>query len=240
MKEKIILGKWTVEKIEHLLRKSSLVSISEKIEFISEAFLGTPYKEHPLSFPRNEIFVIDFEGFDCFTFIETIEAMRLSKDFAEFKKRLINIRYKNGRVSYRKRNHFFTDWDIHNKDFIINATGSVGGSYVRKVKKILNLKKDGTLIVPEFSPFERTIEYIPQKYFYLCSDNLRTGDYIGIYTDTTGLDCSHVGIFIRKDTNLILRHATSRANNVKDEALEPYLENKDGIIVLRPKDPSHS
>ncbi len=84
----------------------------------------------------------------------------------------------------------------------------------------------------------REVAYIPSK----CVDaevtkKLKTGDYVGIYSEQEGLDVSHVGIVIKKKDAIDLRHASSvkTKRGVVDEDLKKYLESKPGIIVLRPK-----
>nr|NIQ97208.1 DUF1460 domain-containing protein [Desulfuromonadales bacterium]NIS43194.1 DUF1460 domain-containing protein [Desulfuromonadales bacterium] len=57
----------------------------------------------------------------------------------------------------------------------------------------------------------------------------------GLYTDLDGLDVSHVGILIRRQGDLLLRHASSRkgVEQVVDVPLFDYLQGKPGIVVLR-------
>jgi hypothetical protein len=67
---------------------------------------------------------------------------------------------------------------------------------------------------------------------------MRTGDYAGIYSETEGLDVSHVGIVIRKQDALFLRHASSAlgAGAVIDQDFLEYMKGRPGLILLRPLD----
>ena len=65
--------------------------------------------------------------------------------------------------------------------------------------------------------------------------SLRTGDYVGIYTEAEGLDVSHVGIIIRDGRRLLFRHASSVKRKVLDQDFLPYINGKSGIVVLRPE-----
>ena len=83
---------------------------------------------------------------------------------------------------------------------------------------------------------KRTISFIPTS--ELNTDllyKLRTGDYIGIYTDIPGLDVTHVGIIIKKD-KLYFRHANIRKGSEKvvDTDFMEYIDSRPGIVVLRP------
>lgn len=236
-KETIILGKWSKEKIDSLLERSNrLLNLEERIAFICRNLLNTPYKKSTLIGDKNnkEIFVINLKGMDCFTFIDYVEAMRLSRSFEEFKENLKLVRYK-GSISYKKRRHFFTDWAAHKKSFVIDVTKKIGTKIVVKTIKRLNLKEDKTLFLEGIPPKKRVIYYIPTENIKNILKNLKTGDYIGIYSEKNGLDVSHVGIYIREKNKDFLCHASLKKGKVVKERFLKYLEGKKGIIVLRPR-----
>jgi Protein of unknown function (DUF1460). len=64
---------------------------------------------------------------------------------------------------------------------------------------------------------------------------LRTGDYIGIYTNLDGLDVTHTGIFVMTDSGPVLRNASSRKANMRvvDSPFMDYVMATPGIVVLR-------
>jgi hypothetical protein len=72
------------------------------------------------------------------------------------------------------------------------------------------MKEDGSVFLPGLRIVEREISYVPAgRVEGPVEGRLRTGDYVGIYSLTEGLDVSHVGIFIRKGDACCLRHASS-------------------------------
>lgn len=239
MKEEIIItGKWTVDFLNSLLYKFSIYSISSRISSISYNFLGTQYRENTLIGDINtpERFVINLEAVDCLTFIEYVEAMRLSSTFDEFKDKLQHVRYRNKEIDFKKRNHFFTDWIQYNSLFVRDVTKVIGGNNTVFIDKTLNIKEDGTTYLNGISPVMRKIAYIPSKNINNnIIDGLKTGDYIGIYSDNAGLDVSHVGIFIKKGKKALLRHASSEKNirMVIDEDFKSYIAKKLGITIIR-------
>jgi hypothetical protein len=109
---------------------------------------------------------------------------------------------------------------------------------VKTVERVLNKKADGTYFLPGITVKQRKIKYIPSS---AVDDEviarLETGDYVGIYSNTQGLDVSHTGIIIKKEDKTYLRHASSIEANRKvvDDDLRSYLANKPGITVFRPK-----
>ncbi len=230
---------WTQGKLDKIIRDSSKIQdAGRRISLLSERLSGTPYREHTLRGDLNtpEVFVVNLEGVDCFTFIDYVEAMRLSGSFPDFVENLKKVRYRDGLVSFDHRNHFFTDWIKSNAAFVTDATPEIGGAATVTVQKTLNKKEDGSGWVPGLPQRNRNIQYIPS-----CSVNdrvlgrLRTGDYAGIYSDVPGLDVSHVGIVIKKEENIYLRHASSLQKKVAEEGLASYLSGKPGLLVLRPK-----
>ena len=239
--EYINLGKWTGRDLDRILDESSRMhDVRERIEFLSAQFLDMPYAESTLtgSATAPEVFVINLEGVDCLTFIEYIEAFRVSASFSAFKDNLKRVRYKSGNVAFVSRNHFFSDWVESNGRFIEDATEAIGSEKVKKVQKLLNEREDRTLFVPGINPVMREISYIPSA--AVDGDvihSLMTGDYIGIYSPLKGLDVSHTGIFIKTAERSLLRHASSMLKNRKviDEDFLEYINDKPGIVVLRTK-----
>ncbi len=234
-----IAGKWTEGELDRVIGEAARIArTGSRIAALSEVFLGTDYLEHTLVGDSNtpEVFVINLEGIDCFTFIDYIEAMRISRSFSEFKVNLEIIRYRGGRAVFEARNHFFTDWREFNAAFVEDVTSEIGKASIIKVRKVLNVKQDGTAWVPGIRPLEREIEYIPSP---AVDDQvlagLHTGDYAGIYSDLPGLDVSHTGIIMRDKADLYLRHASSRHKKVLDEDLKSYISGKPGLIILRPR-----
>ncbi len=233
------LCKWTIALLDDMLHKAAAISdAGERIACISGQFLNTPYRESTLigGIYTPEVLVINLEGMDCMTFIEYIEAMRLSGSFDEFTENLKKVRYRDGEVTYEGRRHFFTDWAAYRPQTVKDITTLAGGMKSVKVKKRLNLNPDGTYLLNGIPPVDRWIAFIPAD---AAGNNilgqLQTGDYVGIYSDRDGLDVCHTGIIIKGGDKVIIRHASSRkaAGQVTDEDLKDYLSGKPGLIVLR-------
>ena len=237
--EIIITGKWSLQELDALLRGACMIAgTGRRIAFLSSHFVGIPYKENTLigDIETPEVFVVDLESVDCFTFLEYIEAMRLAGSFSEFKGKLKRIRYQDAKVDYRKRNHFFTDWIEYNSVFAEDITTQAGCNKTAFIKKTLNIKEDGTYFLPGIAPRTRMIKYIPSEAIDAgMIEKLKTGDYIGIFSEKEGLDVSHVGIFINNKGEAVLRHASSEKTlrKVVDQGFMDYIKNKPGIVVLR-------
>ncbi|MHB8880177.1 MAG: N-acetylmuramoyl-L-alanine amidase-like domain-containing protein [Thermodesulfovibrionales bacterium] len=232
-------GQWSRAEIERLLAAAAgLGSPGPRIEFISRKFLGVPYLASTLTGrdDGDEVLTINLRGMDCFTFLDYVEAMRHSVSLISFRDNLRQTRYRSGTVSFRTRNHFFTDWIEFNADRIEDVTAQVGGAAALSISRTLNRKQDGTLFLDGIGPFERLLRYVPAG---PPADGvmglLQTGDYAGVFSDDPGLDVSHVGIIVRDGGSLVLRHASQREGRVMDEDLAGYLSGKPGLLILRPR-----
>lgn len=235
MRERIHLGKWDRVGLGRMLRKAAVSGVSERIEYISGQFLGVPYEEATLvgSLDTLEELVIRLDSVDCFTYIDYVEAMRLSRSFEGFKEQLRRVRYKPGHISYATRNHFFTDWIETPR--VMDVSAHIGRIEAQKVVKTLNRKSDGSLFLPGIPERMREVTFVPARALdEETLDRLHTGDYVGIYTETEGLDVSHAGIVVRHEGRVSLRHASSIERMVVDQDLRGYMSENPGMIVLRP------
>jgi hypothetical protein len=206
----------------------SSIFVEDDVSKLTKEFLDVEYVLGTLSNPEidtsAEKLIIDFSSLDCFTFIDTIEALRHSIDFEEFRQKLIQTRYKDGKVTYHNRNHFFSDWVENNN--IKDITCELGAC-----KKSLKTLNEDYKYLKEIPEVIREIAYIPTKEIDL--SKLQDGDYIGIYTPKEDLDVTHTGIIIKKDDKVYIRHASSKYKKVMDSELFEYTKNKEGVLIYR-------
>ncbi len=236
----IELDPYTLDKLNALLKKRSERNDHEKgtlIDFLSEAFLGTPYKANMLHGSENtpEKLIIDFRGLDCFTYLDYVEALRKSTSPKEFINNVIRTRYIKDNIHFLNRKHFFTDWAYREYKLATDITSEISPHTV-STEKYLNKKTDGGNYLPGLPIVKRTITYLPSSFINEeVISRLKSGDFIGIYTKLAGLDVTHVGFFIMTDKGPMLRNASSRKENEKvvDSPFMDYVTKTPGIIVLR-------
>lgn len=100
------------EKAQKILDQfSGLNEISERMEKLSQVFLGLPYGDGgPLGEGPDGRYDQDplyrFDTFDCTTYVETIVSLSLANTVDDFETLMDKIRYENSEVDYLKRNHF--------------------------------------------------------------------------------------------------------------------------------------
>jgi hypothetical protein len=196
---------------------ANLPSIAQRIGFISQALLGTPYRGYTLigSPRRPEQFVVRDDAFDCVTFCETVLAAARSRKPDEFESNLRQIRYRGAEVDWRARNHYFADWCLQN---IANGTCR-------------------PLVIPGSVTAEKTVAYMPalgarrvlmsatpRERLLANSELLATGDIVGFLSERPRLDYFHAGfVVVSGDGKLSLRHAAKSKGRVLDEPLERFL-----------------
>ena len=83
--------------------------------FFARKFLGVPYVASTLENNADERLVINLRQLDCTTFVENVLALTLCTQngkttFADFCDQLRKIRYRNGKVGYPTRLHYFSEW----------------------------------------------------------------------------------------------------------------------------------
>ncbi|WP_174188134.1 DUF1460 domain-containing protein [Nocardia barduliensis] len=231
----------TARKLDELLslraQAPASASKGELIELLSRPFLGTPYGANMLvgSATEPEQLVVDFRRVDCFTYLDYVEALTRSTDRDQFTRNLIETRYAGGRVDFRQRKHFFSDWSHTSPVAATDITATSSPAAVT-VGKHLNAKADGGNHLPGLPVVDRAITYVPSAAVDQdVVSRLRTGDYIGAYADQPGLDVTHVGIFVMTPAGPVFRNASSLAgtNKVVDSPFIEYVRSTPGIVVLR-------
>lgn len=120
-------------KVEILMKETQNFGSEERIASISSFFIGKRAILGPLGEGDYDIFdkdpLFSFTFFDCTTFVETVMALSLSHDFDEFLDNLIKIRYQNGNISFKNRNHFISlDWIPNNTSWGVlkDLTAEIG------------------------------------------------------------------------------------------------------------------
>ncbi len=235
------LGRWSKPELAHIIATSRQIDApGERIVSLSRHFIQTPYAAGTLiGNPQTaEQLVINLAGFDCFTFLDVVEALRSASDLADFSEQLKQVRYRDGKVAYENRRHFFSDWVAGHGAVIGDVTAAVGQGKAQVVVKQLNLKSDGTQWLPGIAVTRREMSYIPTNRIDMdVLSALQAGDYVGIYSEHAGLDVSHTGLIVKSNAKVMLRHASSRnsVRRVVDDDLLGYLQDKPGLVVYRVK-----
>lgn len=122
---------------------------AKRLEIISVFFIGKPYLLGPLGegktgrYDQSPLYRVD--SFDCQTYVSTVLGLTLSSDLAQFKRRIINIRYHHSQPTYLERNHFVSlDWNPYNvhKGYIRELTPLIKDQFQRPLYQLAHTTID--------------------------------------------------------------------------------------------------
>ncbi len=207
--------------------------IAQRIDYISRALRGTRYQGYTLiGGPRRpEKFVARDDAFDCVTFCETVLAAAIADNRREFNSVLRTIRYHNGVVAWRERNHYFFEWGRHNVENKTCRDVTMDGSIA--IEKTVDTQKG--LETRRFS-----MRVIPSAVFLANKGKLENGDIVGFVTRRPNLDYFHIGfVAFGSGSELLLRHASLSRHRVLDERMDYFVAVNRVLYVtlLRPQEP---
>jgi hypothetical protein len=204
-----------------------------RIEAAADALVGRPYITDPLvgSAESPEVFTASLAGFDCVTYVETVLAVALAPSRARFADVLRRIRYADGRIEWRQRNHYTTDWIRENTKAGFVREVRVGAPPVVR-EKVLS-------VLPGYPVRRRKVRSVPKRRFWSARDALQTGDVVVFASTRRDRDTFHLGVAAREGDELWLLNAARSKGGVVRQKLSDFLADNSmaGVIVVRPVEP---
>lgn len=248
--------------ITKLLVKATDLSTSnpnELVDYIGRQFIGTPYKAGTLE-GSPEMLTVNFDEFDCTTFVETVAALALTVEerknsWQDFVETLATLRYRQDEpAGYASRLHYFSDWIVTNthRGLIREVTDRIPQAD-SQIKTLDYMSRNRSLYpaLTDDSEFEgiknMEVGYRSHRFPYVKSarlsakpiiNSLKAGDIVALTTKTDGLDVSHVGLIVIESDGPHLLHASSREGKVVIDKLPltEYMRKAhtlSGIRVIR-------
>ena len=206
-----------------------------RIDVLSRHFLGYPYQPNPLigSSDTREVFTASLDSFDCVTYIETILALARASDVDEFVEWLRKIRYEQGRIEWKRRNHYMTDWIRNNVREGLLRPISMPAVPTLSRERILS-------VVPGLAAQRTRVKCVPKSAVPRAAEHLRSGDVICFVSTRKNLDVFHAGIIVRDGKKILMRHASRSRGCVVEQELNEFLKanRMAGVIVARPQVPA--
>ncbi|MEW6055072.1 MAG: N-acetylmuramoyl-L-alanine amidase-like domain-containing protein [Bdellovibrionota bacterium] len=235
----------TSAKLIHLFEDAQNHPLGEKVAFWSEKLLKNPNLLVPIGsgpevsdtaplFPR---------GYDCTTYVEIVGALARSESGEQLADRVIEIRYRNGEVSYATRNHFpEADWIPNNekagvlKDITIQVarkSGFVAGFVNKDIDRLAWFKGQGNehakRIIARSPTSEESktvrLAYIPAEKMMASLQHIPQGAVINVVRENKARQpvlITHQGFLIWKKGVAYFRHA-SRNKEITEMPLTTYL-----------------
>ena len=236
--------------------------INEVIIQMGISFLGSEYAAFVLEAAGPERLIVNMRGLDCVSFYENalVLARCIKKDmmnFDEYRRELTFIRYRGGIIDgYPSRLHYTSDYFFDNvkKGVWRDVTRETGGIPYEKTINFMSSHpeqyrqlRENPALVEQIRQQEEEITkrakyFLPKDKINANIDKIHSGDILGITTDITGLDVSHIGIAVRQNGALHLLHAPAAGKKVEvsELGLAEYLaRNKrhTGMMIARAIEP---
>lgn len=245
-----------LEQVWSALSSRKTESMGELTARAGKAFLDKPYVEKSLEVEGQERLVLNFDGYDCFTFMETALALARAVRAGAlnvFPQELQRIRYRGGKINgYPSRLHYTSDWIFDNvrKGVVVDLSGALGG--IRQEGDISFMSEHPDAYRQMADPANRSamreVEkainarpryFLPKNKVAEIETDLHDGDLVAMTTDIKGLDIVHVGIVVKRGKRAHLMHASTKARKVviSEVPLAEYLagnHRQTGIMVFRP------
>ncbi len=241
--------------IDSLLRVTAKkgLTISERIDYYSKLFLGTEYSWTPTGDGAHAIYenqpLFSFTQTNCMVLCEHSLAMAISDSWDNFFNNLQQLRYRDGIIGIKTRNHYtMADWVPENSWILDDVTQKAGGDFTKSLTRHIAYsdffeQKDLADLRYIKKDADYTINYIPWADIPKIKTNIRQGDIMAmILKNKENIFSGHMILAVKVDGDLYIREAsTSKMTTFQTEfdqwAASDYSRKKYcGIIVTRVKD----
>lgn len=259
MPQGVVCATADAAEVQRLLADKSLKT---PLDF-ARKFLGRPYVAATLEVSDPEQVVVNLQGLDCATLVETSQALAMTRregktDVASYTRNLEKIRYFDGKNrGYTSRLHYLSFWmaDLTKRKIAkevllpqaLTQPLEIRLNYMSTHANAYPFLKNHPERVREIAQLERKYSgkvgrFLPKSNAGLSRQQLgaiQDGDIITVVTQKAGLDYSHQGIaFWGNDGKLHMLHASSERKRViaDERTLEDYLKrisHAKGIRVFR-------
>jgi hypothetical protein len=225
-------------------------TITERMSLFSEYFLETPYNivctgDGPYALYEPQP-LVNFEETNCMVFCEHVLALSISDSWDNFFNNLQQIRYKDGIIGMRTRNHYtMGDWLPENNWLLDDVSQKVAGEFTKQVTRTIShknfFKSKGISDLRYVKPDrEITINYLPKEALAKVEKNYQNGDVLALlFANKSDIFSAHMLMVYKQDGNTIIRESSSSKMTTFDTPYPEWtkkIENSDryiGIAVMR-------
>jgi len=228
----------TAEQIDVMLKKNAgeNLTITDRITIYSELFLGMPYSWTSTGDGEWALYekwpLMNLDSTNCMVYCEHVLALSISDSWDHFFNNLQQIRYQDGIIGMRTRNHYtMGDWLPENKWLLDDVSRLVGGRYTKTMTRTIsheNFFKDKGITDLRYVKPDRkmTIDYIPMKDLDKISDKLENGDIASLLMDDkSDIFSAHMVMVIKKSGGFFIRESSNSRWTTFDTPFNEWLKN---------------
>jgi hypothetical protein len=179
--------------------------LRKRIAAIGRKNIGQPYTLNLLGeFPyeiHDELPMFSLDHSDCVVFAEHTYAMALSQSWEEFFWMLQRIRYRDGVIGVKTRNHYTElDWNVANRWLVTDVSAQLAGANVAAYDmtvdraRFLKTRHHTEASVPVETSRQ---SYVPKERVAEIASQLQEGDFVNVISTRNGeYWASHVGLVV--------------------------------------------
>jgi len=250
-----VIGQFTNTEIDSVLRVNAQkgLTISDRINFYSEMFLGTPYSwtatgDGPYALLETWP-LVNFQETNCMVLCEHVLALSISDSWDNFFNNLQQIRYKDGMIGMKTRNHYtMADWLPENSWILDDVSATVGGEYTKSMTRTISHEKffkGKGMDDMRYVKHDRrmTFDYVPMEHLAKVEDRIHNGDIVALlFANKDNIFSAHMLLMIRENGKLYFREASTSSYSTFETEFREWLEWKGtwdkyaGIAFMRVKE----
>ncbi|MEJ2543104.1 MAG: DUF1460 domain-containing protein [Calditrichaceae bacterium] len=225
--------------IDELIRQTAktAMTVTGKMNFYSAFFLDMPYNIHCVGDGPYALYepwpLVNFNETNCMAFCEHVLALSISDNWDNFFNNLQQIRYKDGLIGMKTRNHYtMADWLPQNSWLLEDVTAKVGGSYTKKVTRTISHRQffadkgisDTTYTLPDRT---LTIEYIPLNDFEKIINQTKVGDILSLlFAKLDNIFSAHMVMVVNDGNGKLIRESSNSKMITFDTPIQEWIEQK--------------
>jgi hypothetical protein len=254
-KSPAVIGNMSHAEIDSMLRVNAEndLRITDRINLYSEMFLETPYSwtatgDGPYALLETYP-LVNFQETNCMVYCEHVLALSISDSWDNFFNNLQQIRYKDGLIGMKTRNHYtMADWLPENNWILDNVSAKVGGEYTASMTRTIsheNFFKGKGMDDLRYIKLDRsiTVEYVPMEHMADVKSRVKDGDIVAmLYANKDNVFSAHMLMIVEKDDELYFREASTTNYSTFETEYNAWLDWKGtldkyaGIAFMRVKD----
>ncbi|MEN8193045.1 MAG: N-acetylmuramoyl-L-alanine amidase-like domain-containing protein [Bacteroidota bacterium] len=246
------MSKWEVDSIL-TLKSSEQLTVTERMNYFSNLFLGMPYGltcvgDGPYALYDTQP-LLTLDTTNCMVFCEDVLALSISDSYENFFNNLQEIRYKDGVIGMKTRNHYtMADWLPENSWLLHDVVKEVAGERAKTITRTISHKnffeqKGITDMRYVKDDREMTVNYIPFDALMDVKENFKDGDILALlFRNLDNIFSAHMLMAYDTPNGKVIRESSLSKNTALDtpydEWVEKYQDSKKyiGIALMRVND----
>ena len=225
-----------IDQVIQQISKKNL-TITEKMNLFTDYFLGMPYNLTCAGDGPYAILepwpLVNFKETNCMLFCEHTLALSISDNWDNFFNNLQQIRYKDGLIGMKTRNHYtMADWLPQNSWLLDDVSAKVGGKYTKQVTRTIShqtfFKGKGITDMSDVLP-DRTItlDYVPLKALDKVKEQTRAGDILALlFANKDNIFSAHMLMIVEKNGQKFIRESSNSKMSTFETTYDEWVEDK--------------